>query len=132
MVAAPRHVVEIRPLERARRRGVEQQAVHIAARARVAGRGDEAVQSTDHCRVAILVNGHQPRAHERCIASRSPVNGPRRDAEEHRYRRATQVQRLRPPPSTAEDLIDHRLDDRMRLVAEQQLEDGEVTSSEAQ
>ena len=59
------------------------------------------------------------------------VDGVGRYAEESRQRRPLEVEGVNSPGEPAEDVVDHRLDDRLRLVAQQEIQDVGVGASEA-
>ena len=126
------NVVKVRPLELAGRRGVEQQLV--GAELAVSGNRRQSVQPVDDRDIAVLVDGNQPRFHKRCVRLEARKEGPPGDAEKAGKRGgASHVEDLREPPivpSSLEDGVDQRLDDRMRAVPEQDLEDREVRPRE--
>ena len=126
VVAVGADVVEVRPLEVARGRGAQQQVSDVDAR--VAGDGGEAVQPADKRQVSVAVDGDEPRAHERRVVSKPPVDGVCRDSKEHGQRRILEVEGVDVPAGGTEDVIHHRLDDRLGLVAEQQFQDSDVGS----
>ena len=58
VIAVAGHVVEVRPVELARGRRVEEQAVHVGSRA--GGRGCEPVQPVERLQVPVGVDAHEP------------------------------------------------------------------------
>ena len=123
MIAIGGDVVEVRPLEVARGGAAEQQVSDVDSR--VAGDGGEAVQPVDEVQVTITIDGDEPGADERSVVSEPAVDGVDRDSKEHGQRRTFEVD---VPAGAAEDVINHRLDARMDLVAEQEFQDGDVGS----
>ena len=124
VVAIGGHVVEVGPLEVARGRGAEQQAVDVDAG--VAGYGGKAVESVDEDEVTVIVDRDEPRTDERGVVSESAVNRVGRDSKEHGQRRALEVERVDVSSGPAEDVVDHRFDDRLCLVPQQKLDDAQV------
>ena len=129
VVAVTGHVVEVRPIELARGRRVEEQTVHVGSRA---GRSrGEPAQPIERAQVPVFVDGDETRAHEWCVRPQAGVDGVRRHAEERGQRRALDVERRHESLRRPEHVVDHRLDDGLRLVAEGKLEEVAVRAREA-
>ena len=128
MVAVAGHMVEIRPVELARARGIEEQAVHVGSRP---GRGVyEPVEPVDGLQVAVIVDGNQPGPDERLVMTEAAGDRARRKAQEKRQRAALDVQ-VAPSGGTDRDIVDQRFEYRVRPVAHQQLQNGGVRIREA-
>ena len=74
------HVVEVRPVELARGRRVEEQAVHVVGSRAGGGGGGEPVQPVERLQVPVGVDADEPRPDEGRIRSQAPLDGvsPRR------------------------------------------------------
>ena len=79
-------------------------------------------------RFSVAVDGDESRADERGVVSKPAVDGVGRDSKERGQRRTLEVEGVDVSAGGTEDVIDHRLDDRLGLVAEQELQNGEVGS----
>ena len=125
VVAVVPEVVEVRPFELARGRLSQQQAVHVELGS--AGNGSQAVQPVDEREVAVVaVDAHEPRPNERRIGPEAVEDRIGRYAEEGGQRGSSEIERI-----ALENVVDHRLDDGLRLVAQHELQDGDVGSGKA-
>ena len=95
------------------------------------GRGGEPVQPVECSQVPVTVDADEPRADERRVPSEAGLDGVRRHAKERRERRTLDVEGRHEPRRRAEHVVDHRLDDGLRLVAEDELEEVDVRPREA-
>ena len=129
MIPVRGDVVKVRPLEIARERRREQQAMRIQAR--VADHGSNSAQAADYVRVAGGVDGDEPGAHQRRPGREATMDRTHRDPEKRRQGTSPQVEGGVVPVCLTEDVVDHRLDDRLRLIAQQKLQNADVGSTEA-
>ena len=124
MVPGIGDMVEIRPFEIARRRDIQEQARDVDVP--VAGRGREATESSRDCKVAIVVDGDKPRADERRTVPQAGLDPVCCQTEKQRHRPAAEIEHVHGWTGTLENVVDHRLEDRVRLVAQQQFEDVQI------
>ena len=105
--------------------------MHVEAGA--AGHGGQAPQPVDDRYVAIALDGKKPRAHQRRAIGEPVADRAGGNAEQGRNDRA--LERAGGEPlehgRTEHDVIDHRLDDGLRVIAQQQLQNCDVRSIEA-
>ena len=73
MIAVAGHVVEVRPIELARWRRVEQQTVHVGSGA--GGGGGEPVQPVECPQVPVAVDADEPRVNERSVRPQAGLDG---------------------------------------------------------
>ena len=92
VIAVAGHVVEVRPLELARGRRVEEQPVHVGSGA--GGRGGEPVQPVERLQVPVAVDADESRADERRVRPQPALDGVRRHAKERGQRRTVVTGKL--------------------------------------
>ena len=91
VIAVAGHVVEVRPVELARGRRIEQQTVHVGSGA--GGSGGGPVQPVECSQVPVTVDADEPRPNKWRVPSEAPLDGVRRDAKERGQRRILDVER---------------------------------------
>ena len=96
----------------------------------VPGSGDEALESAEDSQLAVAVDGDQPRAHQWCVVPQAAVDGVDRHAKQQGQRSRPEVEGVGSSDVAQEDVVDDRLDNRLRVVSQQKLQDAEVRSGE--
>ena len=131
MIAIIGDVVEVGPFELGRGCGIEQQPVRVETGAGWNGR--QPPQAVDDRHAAIAVDRHEPRPHQRGIVGKAVANRTHRYAKEGRHHRALEGagDEAFEHGRAQEDVIDHCLEGRLGLVAQQQFQDVDVRAIEA-
>ncbi len=130
MIATLGDMFEVRPFQLARGRRIQQQATCVEAG--TAGDGGQAPQPVDDRHFAIAVDRNEPRAHQRSAVGKPVADGAGRNAEQGRDYRPLEGPGGKPleQGGSEKNLVDHRLDDRLRLVSQQQFQNSDVRSIE--
>ena len=127
MVPVSGHMVEIGPVEFAPGGGVQQQAVDIEPRF---GRSEsEPIEPVDGLQVAVIVDGNEPGADERRVIAEAAGDRACRKSQQQGQGASLDIQ-IVPPGGLDEDLLDHRFEHGMCLVAHQKFQDGDVRPGE--
>ena len=84
------------------------------------------IEAAHHQQIAVTVDEHEPRPNERRVPAQAGVDRVRRHAKESGQGRTGDVERGHDSARHLENFVDHRFDDRLRLVAKHEIEDVDV------
>ena len=122
MITALRDMFEVRPFEHRPVRLAQEDIPDVDV---AAGKVGEPRQPVGKAEVAVIVDRHETRPHERRIGREAHGDRAMRHVEKIRQRRSPHVETCSVAPAD-EHVVDHRFDDRVGLIEQQDLQDSDV------